>query len=75
MKTPQVLLQVEIAGNVIDIHRVTGIKHDIPTIFIVERMHDGFYRLTYNAVAIPDLTKVKGITFIRKNETVSSSVG
>jgi len=68
MKKPlSVLLQLKIDGTdqVIDIHKVTGIKFDIPTIFAIEQFGDGYHRLTYNAIKIPDLSLVQGITFIR----------
>lgn len=65
----KVLLQLKLDGtdDVIDIHKVSAIKHDIPTIFSIERMVDGKFRLTYNAIKIPDLTKIQGISFIRQS--------
>lgn len=65
----KVMLQIDLTGSgkVLDIHKVVGIKADIPSIFMIEKMKDGGNRLTYNEVQIPDLTKVKGLTFIRQN--------
>lgn len=69
-KSNKLLLQLAIEGTdtVIDIHRVTGVKSDMPTLFTIERMVNGEHRLTYNAIQIPDLTKVQGLRFIRQKE-------
>lgn len=67
---PKVLLQLELSGTdiVVDVHRVVAIKADIPTVLSIEKMKDGQHRLTYNALMIPDLTKVQGLKFIRQQE-------
>lgn len=65
-----IMLQLALEGTdqVIDIHKVVGIKFDIPVLLTLERMKNGGIRLTYNEIAIPDLTKVQGLKFIRQTE-------
>ena len=64
----KVMLQLDLGtGTVLDIHKVVGIKSDIPTIFMIERMKDGGLRMTYNAIQIPDLTQVQSLTFLRQS--------
>lgn len=67
---PKIALQVDLGtGDIIDIHKVVGVKTDIPTLFVIEKMKDGGNRLTFNQVRIPDLTKVAGLKFIRQTDT------
>ncbi len=65
---PKIVLQLDLLGtdDIINIHKVVGVKADIPTLFTIEKMKDGQNRLTYNQVRIPDLTKVSGLKFVRQ---------
>ena len=66
----KIMLQLALEGTdqVIDIHKVVGIKYDMPVLLTLEKMGDGGVRMTYNAIQIPDLTKIQGLKFIRQAE-------
>lgn len=60
-------LRFEGIDKTFEISRVAAINADIPTVFALEKMADGTHRLTYNAIQIPDLSLVSGITIIRED--------
>jgi hypothetical protein len=49
------------------ISKVVAIKADIPTIFCIERLPDGSYKLIFNAIVIPDMTVIEGLSIIRED--------
>jgi hypothetical protein len=54
------------SGAEFEIGRVTAIKVDIPTLFTIEAMKDGKYRITYNATRIQNLSDIEGISIRRE---------
>lgn len=60
-------IRFEGTGQEFEIHKVVAINSDIPTLLSFERMKDGKIRMTYNAVQIPDFSKIEGITIVREN--------
>ncbi len=73
MKQPILQLQLDGVESIIDIHKVTGVRVDMPTILTIERISNGENRLTYNQIQIPDLTKIKGIIFLRQAQDGSQA--
>lgn len=49
------------------VSKVTAIKFDTDFLFHVDRLPDGTARITHNAILLPDLSKIQGITIIRED--------
>jgi hypothetical protein len=50
-----------------EISKAFAINKDIPTLLSLDLLADGTVMLLYNAVQIPDFSKVAGITIIRED--------
>lgn len=63
---PRRALRIEGTDVVLELSKVTMVKLD-KEMFHLDKLPDGTWRLVYSEKTIPDITQVKGLTFIRED--------
>lgn len=59
---------IEVGSTRFELTKVTAIKSDsVPFLLHIDKLSDGTYRLTYNAVLIQDIEKIPGFMIIRED--------
>ena len=59
-------LRIEGTGVELKLSKVTMVRLD-KEMFHLDKLPDGTWRLVYSEKTIPDITQVKGLTFIRED--------